>query len=93
MKAKTRDSQPPADIVSGSELRPGANQAVLHENVPLIEVADARLLDDLYADARAARCLLVRLSGTVAVVAPGRFGELQERLRKLDHTPKVLSRG
>ena len=91
MKTKAHDSQPPADTAPGSELHPGANQSVLHENVPLIEVADARLLDDLYADDRAARCLLVRLSGTVAVVAPGKFGELQERLRKLGHTPKVLS--
>jgi hypothetical protein len=91
MKTKARSSQPPADAAPGSELRPGANQAVVHANVPLIEVADARLLDDLYADDRAARCLLVRLSGTVAVVAPGTFGELYERLRKLGHTPKVLS--
>ena len=65
-------------------------QAVLHENLPLIEVADHLLLDDLYADARAARCLLVRLSGTVAVVAPGKFDDLLARLRKLGHTPKVL---
>ena len=33
-------------------------QAVLHENLPLLEVADQHLLDELYADARAARCLL-----------------------------------
>jgi len=65
-------------------------QVVFHENLPLIEVADHRLLDDLYADARAARCLLVRLSGTVAVVAPGKFDDLLARLRKLGQTPKVL---
>ena len=91
MMAKARGGQPPVDTAPDSELRPAEKQTMLHENVPLIEVADARLLDDLYADARAARCLLVRLSGTVAVVAPGKFGELQERLRKLGHTPKVLS--
>jgi hypothetical protein len=91
MKAKARDNRPQAATVPGRELRPAANQAVLHENVPLIEVADARLLDDLYADERTARYLLVRLSGSVAVVTPGKFGDLQERLRKLGHTPKVLS--
>lgn len=69
------------------------SQAVLHENLPLVEVADHHLLDELYADGRAARCLLVRLSGTVAVVAPGKFNDLLERLHKLGHTPKVLLGG
>ena len=64
-------------------------EAVLHDNLPLIEVADHRLLDDLFADTRAARCLLVRLSGTVAVVAPDKFDDLLARLLKLGHTPKV----
>ena len=66
------------------------SQAVLYDNLPLIEVAEPVLLEDLYADARAARCLLLRLSDTVAVVDPGKVDDLLARLRKLGHTPKVL---
>jgi hypothetical protein len=66
------------------------NQAVLHENLPLIEVTDPRILDDLYADERASQYLLTRLSDRVAVVAPGQFEALRSRLRRLGHLPKIL---
>jgi hypothetical protein len=66
-------------------------QPVLHENVPLLEVADQQMLDDLYADPQAALFLLKRLSDTVAVVAPGQVDVLRARLLKLGHTPKVLA--
>jgi hypothetical protein len=62
----------------------------LHKNLILIEVADRLLLDDLFADERAAQYLLNRLSERVAVVAPGQFDALMARLRKLGHTPKVI---
>ncbi len=65
-------------------------QPVLHENLPMLEVADRRLLDDLYADPQVALFLLKRLSDTVAVVAPGQVDALRARLLKLGHTPKVL---
>ena len=65
-------------------------EATLHENLPLIEVADPKLLDDIYADERASQYLLTRLSERVAVVAPGQFEALLARLRKLGHLPKVL---
>ncbi len=61
-----------------------------HENLPLIEVADAWLLDTLLADAQTAQLLVLRLSDTVAIVAPGQMDALLARLRKLGHTPKVL---
>jgi hypothetical protein len=64
--------------------------ATLHDNLPLIEVADPRLLDDLYADDRASLYLLTRLSDQVAVVAPGQVDALLARLRKLGHLPKVM---
>jgi hypothetical protein len=64
--------------------------ATLHENLPLIEVDDPLLLDDLIADERAAQFMLARLSDRVAVVAPGQFDALYARLRKLGHMPKVL---
>ncbi len=63
---------------------------ILHDNLPLIEVADHLILDDLYADSLAAKHLLTRLSPTLAVVAPGQMDALLARLLKLGHTPKVL---
>jgi hypothetical protein len=47
-------------------------------------------LDMVLADGTASRYLLTRLSETVAVVAPGRFDDLQACLIRLGHTPKVL---
>lgn len=70
---------------------PGSSHPVLHENLPLVEVNHSRLLDELYADMRAAQCLRQRLSPTVALVEPEKVDELLARLRKLDHTPKVIS--
>jgi hypothetical protein len=67
-----------------------SSNAILHENLPIIEVAEEWLLDALLADAPAAQCILTRLSERVAVVEPGRFEVLLARLRKLGHTPKVL---
>jgi hypothetical protein len=66
-------------------------QTVLHDNLPIIEVAEAWLLDMLLADPGAARSILVRLADRVAVVEPGQFELFVARLRKLGHTPKVLA--
>ena len=66
------------------------NQSILHDNLPLIEVADHLILDDLYADPLAAKYLLTRLSPTLAVVAPNQMDALLARLLKMGHTPKVL---
>ncbi len=67
-----------------------ANSVVLHENVPLIEVADGVLLDALLADRSTSRWLAARLSERVAVVVPGSHDALIERLRRQGHLPKVL---
>jgi hypothetical protein len=63
---------------------------ILHQNLPLVEVAEPWLLDTILADAGAARAVVTRLSDRVAVVAPGQLDTLLARLRKLGHTPKVL---
>jgi hypothetical protein len=63
---------------------------ILHENLPLIEVADSVLLDIIAADPQARKLILVRLSERTAIVAPGGFDALLARLRKLGHTPKVV---
>jgi len=66
------------------------SEPILHKNLPIIEVADALILDDLYADPRSAQYLLIRLGPSVAVVAPGEMDNLLARLLKLGNTPKVL---
>jgi hypothetical protein len=63
---------------------------ILHENVPLLEVADKLTMDMLLSDGPARLLILARLSDTVAVVAPGQTVALVLRLRKLGHTPKTL---
>ena len=63
----------------------------LHDNIPLIEVNDSLVLGALLAAGVASRYIITRLSAQVAVVVPGRMDELFARLRKLDHTPRVLS--
>lgn len=65
---------------------------ILHENLSLLEVANAQELDLLLADAQTARFIMRRLSAHVAVVAPGQDVVLLARLRKLGHTPKVVER-
>jgi predicted Rossmann-fold nucleotide-binding protein len=63
---------------------------ILHENLPLLEVADGVLLDMIAADPQARKLILVRLSDRAAIVTPGGFDALLARLRKLGHTPKVV---
>jgi len=65
-------------------------EPILHENLPLIEVADPILLDTLYADPRTEMYLLNRLSERVAVIAPGGVDKLENYLLKQGHTPKVM---
>ena len=66
------------------------SKAILHENLPLIEVAESYILDMLLSDKNAKSMLLTRLSDTVAVVEPEKLDALLARLLKLGHTPKVL---
>lgn len=62
---------------------------ILHKNIPLLEVDDSVLLDMLFADPKAAECLLARLSERVALVDTEKVDALYTRLRKLDYLPKV----
>ena len=63
--------------------------AVIHENIPIIEVADAAALDHLLADPAVADAIVERLAPTVAVVDPAKVEVLTERLLKLGHLPRV----
>ncbi len=66
-------------------------QITLHENLPLIEVANPLLLDTLLSDKRTAHLILKRLDERVAIVVPGQFEILLARLKKLGHLPKIIS--
>ena len=62
---------------------------LLHRNLPILEVADPMLLDELLLDRQAAAFVLARLSDRTALIDPGRFTALTARLRKMGHLPKV----
>jgi hypothetical protein len=64
--------------------------AILHENLPLLEVSDAVALDHLLLDAAVADAVVRRLSPTMAAVDPAKVDAVVARLRKLGHLPKVV---
>jgi hypothetical protein len=63
--------------------------AVIHENIPTLEVADSVTLDHLLADVTVANAVVRRLSPTMVVVDPAKVEMVVTRLRKLGHLPKV----
>ena len=65
----------------------------LHLNAAIVEVAESAQLAELAANPRIRRFLLARLSDTVALVDPGRAGEIEAALLAAGHTPKVLTGG
>ena len=68
----------------------GESRAILHRNVPILEVAEPFLLDILLADAATALYILARFSSCTAIVEPKYADALLTRLLKLKHMPKVV---
>ena len=62
---------------------------IVHQNIPLIEVAEKYILDTVLADPVTGQYILTRLSDTVAVIWPAHVQTFLTRLRKQGHTPKV----
>ena len=62
---------------------------LLHRNLPILEVTEPLLLEELMLDRQVAAMVLTRLSDRVALIDPSRFSALVTRLRKLGHLPKV----
>jgi hypothetical protein len=62
----------------------------VHHGAAVLEVGDPVQLLELAADAALRPYLLCRLAPHVALVDPGRAGELAEALRRRGHTPKLL---
>jgi hypothetical protein len=65
------------------------NPTLLHRNIPIIEVAEPILLDELMLDRYVSGMVLARLSDCVALIDPRCYDTLVARLRKLGHLPKV----
>ena len=61
---------------------------IAHRNIPVLEVAEPRILDELTLDRQTSAMLLTRLSDRAALIDPTRCTALVARLRKLGHLPK-----
>lgn len=66
-------------------------QAVLHQQVSLLEVAAPEILAELKVDKQVGKFIIKQLSDCVAVVAPGKVQLLLKVLLKAGHTPKVIT--
>ena len=53
---------------------------LLHSNLPILEVADPVLLDELLLDRQVSAIILTRLSDRVALVDPARFPGMSGRM-------------
>jgi hypothetical protein len=98
-KARSPRLTPPAGSESKKtapqlldELLPLAEPTVseVHHAATVLEVGDPAQLLELAADTTLRPFLLCRLAPRVALVDPGRAGELAEALRRRGHTPKIL---
>ena len=63
---------------------------VIHENISVIEVADAAALEALLLDPTLALAIVHRLTPTQAVIDPAKVEAVVARLKKLGHLPKVV---
>ena len=72
---------------------PGARIPVkLHRRVCLVQTEDAVLAEELLARRKMAQDIVGRLTERVLLVRPGRVEAVVEELKKMGHTPQVVSR-
>ena len=64
----------------------------LHRRVCLIVTEDAVLAEELLARKKVTQDLVGRLTERVLLVRPGRVEAVVEELKKMGHTPQVVSR-
>jgi hypothetical protein len=77
----------------GTRPNPGARIPVkLHRRVCLVQTEDAVLAEELLARRKMAQEIVGRLTERVLLVRPGRIEAVVEELRKMGHTPQVVSR-
>ncbi|MFO0965193.1 MAG: hypothetical protein U0793_06360 [Gemmataceae bacterium] len=63
----------------------------LHRRVCLIQTEDALLAEEVLADRKLAQDIVGRLADRVLLIRPGRVEPVLQELRRLGHTPQVLS--
>jgi hypothetical protein len=63
----------------------------VHRNVSLIRVSEPFLADELLARPKLGRLIVGRLTPDVLLVWPGKAAEAVDELRKMGHTPQVVS--
>jgi hypothetical protein len=81
------------EMVEGMRPNPGARIPVkLHRRVCLIQTEDAVLAEELLARRKMAQDIVGRLTERVLLVRPGRVEAVVEELKKMGHTPQVVSR-
>jgi hypothetical protein len=66
--------------------------AKLHRRVCLVLTEDAVLAEELLARKKLAAEVAGRLSDKVLLVRPGRLDVVLDELRKMGHTPQVVSK-
>lgn len=66
--------------------------AKLHRRVCLVLTEDALLAEELLARKKLATEVAGRLSDKVLLVRPGRLDAVLDELRKMGHTPQVVSK-
>jgi hypothetical protein len=77
----------------GTRPNPGARIPVkLHRRVCLILTEDAVLAEELLARRKMAQDVVGRLTERVLLVRSGRADAVVEELKKMGHTPQVVSR-
>ena len=64
----------------------------LHRRVCLVQTEDAVLAEELLARRKMAQDIVGRLTERVLLVRPGRVEAVVEELKKMGHTPQVVSR-
>ena len=75
--------------------RPAAGARIpvkLHRRVCLVMTEDAVLAEELLARRKMAQDIVGRLTERVLLVRPGRVEAVVEELKKMGHTPQVVSR-
>ena len=66
--------------------------AKLHRRVCLVLTEDAVLAEELLARKKLAAEVAGRLSDKVLLIRPGRLDAVLDELRKMGHTPQVVSK-
>jgi hypothetical protein len=74
-------------------MNPGTRLPVkLHRRVCLIQTEDALLAEELLARKRLAQEIAGRLTDKVLLVRSGRVDVVIDELKRMGHTPRVISR-